>query len=1208
MDRKASNQTGRASPGIEPVMRAVREGARSIRVMRLSGSSPAWLAASVMAEFGAPVLLVSPSEEEAARFCEETAFYLRALGLEHVSRLMPGRKIYKALPYEGRAMRTAALAAMVEAGPGRPAAVSCSAESLVTRTLPPEDFADALFELRAGEQVDRDALLAVLVSSGYTAVSSVMEPGDFSVRGGIIDIYPPGPDLPVRAELWDEEIESLRSFDPATQKSKGPIERTLIPPLKEVIITHETSARASKEARGLAQRLKEEGRRAPGPDFIAAAGQVFDRLSRGEHFPGIESLLPLFYRDEASLLDYAGPEWLIIYMEPFMCEQALLRRAAELREEWENEIAAGGFAVAPGEHFVHVEKVSELIAQCRIITAGVESGEPAGAGNNHAIAAPPPPKPDAGPLPGLPHDLTFLKADGRSENPLEPFISGLMDMRDMGVKTLLVSPVPGKAERMRELLSGRGMDLPLCDGPEGALISEVPACITTGTLQRGFLDREGRLAVVPESEVFGEKIRPRRRRRLMDSFIGDLSDLAEGDYVVHVEHGVGVYRGLESLTVQLTEWDFVRQRQRPTIRMDAARIEYSGGASLFVPVHRINQISKYHGPTDAPPQLDALGGTSWERLKRKVKRSVREFAEYLIRIYAARKVNRGTAFPPPDSTFRAFEESFEYEETPDQLRAIEEVIEDMMQEVPMDRIVCGDVGYGKTEVALRAAFMAAMSGRQVAILAPTTILAQQHYETFIKRLQPYPLEVRVLSRFLSTKEQKKVAAELEKGMADIVIGTHRLLSKDVRFRDLGLLVIDEEHRFGVRHKERLREMRATVDTLTLTATPIPRTLHMALSGLRDLSIIDTPPPDRLAVHTELVQDDDRVIKEAVERELRRGGQVFYVHNRVQTIEAAAARIKRIVPQADVAVAHGQMKERELERVMHEFVEGKHEVLVCSAIIESGLDIPTVNTMIVDHADRFGLAQLYQLRGRIGRAAERGYCWLMVPARGMITKDAAKRLRVLKEFTELGSGFRIAALDLEIRGAGNILGPEQSGQMAKIGIELYMNLLDNEIKALKGEPVEPEIEPEIKLPVAAYLPEDYVPDQSQRLTLYKRLSRAGSAEHIRELSEELKDRYGPMPEPAQNLLEVSRIKRQLKDMRAKELILAGGRISLALSEDTRVDPARLIELATREPLKCQITPDNKVVAEALIESQDRVFEAVREFLNLLTAGDTLSFPG
>jgi transcription-repair coupling factor (superfamily II helicase) len=1178
-------QTGRH------LIELLRQGRTRLRVQALAGSSPALLAALAIKELHRPVLIIAPEAGEADKLADELGFYLDAIDAPGRPYLLPERMPYRGLPAERPGLRAAALAAMLAADASRPIAVAGSAAAVLARTPPPEVFHDHLFELAPGSALDRDEFLAALVRGGYTSTSEVMEPGDFSVRGGILDVFLAAEPAPLRIELWGDEIASLRRFDPADQKSTAPVDRALAYPLKEIILGPEAPARAREHLNALMIRIKEGI--APGvsaPDVLRNYGDLLGRIDRLDHFPGLESLLPAFYRGASCALDYLDPRWLVIRLEPFLADQARARDLEALEEQWRAELAAGIVALAPAEHYTGAAHAAESLRSLPLLTAGVATTEE----ETGALEAEP-----------VGSDLAALRVQPELDEPIEPLLEALAEFSAMSVKTVLVSPLPGKAEHLRELLAGHGIIAPVRAAGHGSLLGPEPLLITVGPLQRGFLDRPGRLAMLPEAEVFGEKIRPRRLRRTGLSAFTGLFDLAEGDYVVHEEHGIGIYRGLTSLSVQwIGDWDFVNLRERPRIRVDSAKIEYADGAHLFVPVTRVNQISKYTAPSEAAPSLDALGGSAWERYKRKVSQSVREFAEQLLRLYASRRSRPGIAFPAPDKDFREFEETFEYEETPDQLQAIEDVIADMTREQPMDRVVCGDVGYGKTEVALRAAFLAALSGRQVAILAPTTILAQQHSETFSRRLAKYPLVVRSLSRFLGPKEQKEVVAGIKAGTVDVVIGTHRLLSKDVEWNDLGLIVVDEEHRFGVRHKERLRQFRATVDTLTLTATPIPRTLYMAVSGLRDLSIIDTPPADRLAVHTELTRADDAIIREAIERELRRNGQVFFVHNRVQTITATAGHVSSLVPSARVAVAHGQMDEKDLERIMHDFVNRRFDVLVCSAIIESGLDIPTVNTMIIDHADQFGLAQLYQLRGRIGRSRTRGYCYLLVPTKTALSREAAHRLKVIKEFTELGSGFRVAAHDLEIRGAGNLLGSEQSGHIYRIGIELYMRLLEDEIKRQKGEPVEADLEPEIKLPVSAYLPDEYVPDQKQRLTWYKRLARAKADREVSMLKEELIDRYGACPGPVLALIEISRIKARLYRLRATELAYTGAELSLALADDNRADIDRVLALAAKDPTHYRLAPDNRFFHRFQAKAPEDLFPAVHDFLNQVMGDDTI----
>jgi transcription-repair coupling factor (superfamily II helicase) len=657
--------------------------------------------------------------------------------------------------------------------------------------------------------------------------------------------------------------------------------------------------------------------------------------------------------------------------------------------------------------------------------------------------------------------------------------------------------------------------------------------------------------------------------------------------MVHLDFGVGIYRGLEHIAIGGVEGDLLL-------------LEYAGGDKLYLPVDRLALVQRYVGAEGLEPRVDRLGGAAWDRAKAKAREAVAEMAEELLQIYAARAVEKGFAFSPPDSLYKEFEASFAWEETPDQLSAIEDVIRDMASPRPMDRLVCGDVGYGKTEVAIRGAFKAVMDGKQVAILVPTTILAQQHYESFKKRFQDYPVTVEMLSRFRTVKEQKAILADAAAGTVDIIIGTHRLLQKDIKFKDLGLLIIDEEQRFGVTHKEQLKKMRATVDIMTLTATPIPRTLYMSMMGIRDLSIIDTPPVDRLAIKTFVARADDELIREAVMRELRRGGQIFFVHNRVQSIGAVAEHLAKVVPEAKIAIAHGQMHERELEKIMLGFMHGESNLLLCTTIIESGLDIPNANTLIVNRADNFGLAQLYQLRGRVGRSKVRAFAYFLLPPEGPIAPDARERLKILQDISELGAGFRIATHDLEIRGAGDILGAKQSGQIAAVGFELFTELLEETINKLKGEEQVERVEPEIKLRIPAFIPEDYLKDTNQRLVIYKKLTQATSEEDIADISEELNDRFGKPPLAAEYLMSVMQLRINFKKLLVKEAEFDGKRVILWFHEKTPVSPDIIIDMIRNNPKKYKFSPDFKLFAELSDTTFDGVINETRNILKKLSS--------
>jgi len=708
--------------------------------------------------------------------------------------------------------------------------------------------------------------------------------------------------------------------------------------------------------------------------------------------------------------------------------------------------------------------------------------------------------------------------------------------------------------------------------------------IREGRITGSFQYPAMKLLVVSDEDIFGRKTARKKWRPVREGyFLKSFGELKEGDYVVHTDHGIGLYRGLQKLAIAGIENDFLL-------------LEYLDGDKLYLPIDRLDQIQRYLGADERAPKVDKLGGVSWEAVKEKVKKSIREEAEELVAVYAAREVMERDAYAPPDRLYEEFSASFEFEETPDQAGAIEDILTDMNDIKPMDRLICGDAGFGKTEVALRAAFRAVMDGRQVAVLVPTTILAEQHYQTFSRRLRDYPVRVEALDRFKTKAEQQKILEDLRKGTVDIVVGTHRLLQKDVAFKDLRLVVIDEEQRFGVSHKEKLKKLRTLVDVLTLSATPIPRTLHLSLVGIRDLSIINTPPEDRRAIKTHVIEFNEDVIREAIREELRRGGQVFFLHDRVKSIYTMARLVEKLAPEAQIGVVHGQMKPSDIEKSMTQFIRGRTNVLVCTSIIGSGLDIPTANTIIINRADRFGLAQLYQIRGRVGRAKEEAAAWLLVPKGAMLSRDAMRRLQVIMELSEPGSGFRIASSDLDIRGGGNLLGTSQSGHVSAVGYELYTELMEKTIRELKGEPMpEEDIRPEINLGLTAFIPAEYMADEHQRLITYKRISTAASDEELSEIKDELTDLYGFIPPEAERLFEVIRVKYLLKSLKGKKMGYDGKHLSIFFHEKSPVDPAKLLGLSRKKFKGMRLTPDYKLYLPLPNLAGDDILSEVRGLL-------------
>ncbi|NVO00830.1 MAG: transcription-repair coupling factor [Geobacteraceae bacterium] len=1036
----------------------------------------------------------------------------------------------------------------------------------VQKVLPRQTLGDLSQYLIAGEEVPHDELLGKLVKLGYSPVPLVEDRGGFSARGGIVDIFPPNLPHPVRIEFFGDFVETIRTFDPLTQRSLHPMEELVLLPSREVILAPEVM----KEFTGRLKRLCDDLDIA-----VPRRRELVEQLNSSIYPPGIENLLPLFHGPLETLFDYAGPAAVTTLFD--------MDAIVEARQEWLYEIEKSRNSALEEERII-----------CDA-TAQFISGDGALAENFPGVHLHLPKlellDPDAGETFNFPveqnSDLKIIMtADG--EGVMKPLAERLSGWLKDEVRVLIPCHQRGQAERLMSLLEHYELPLKVAERSfcDELFRRERGVSLLIGEMSRGFRLASAGIVVVTEEELFGKRVRRRgvsemKKKQILTS----LAELKVGDFMVHLDFGVGEYRGLEHIELGGSAGDFIL-------------LEYHGGDRLYLPVDRMALVQRYVGAEGLEPRVDRLGGVAWDKAKAKAREAVEEMAAELLEIYAARAVQKGFAFSPPDDLYKEFEASFAWDETPDQLSAIDDVLQDMMSERPMDRLVCGDVGYGKTEVAIRAAFKAVMDGRQVAVLVPTTILAQQHFESFRERFKDYPVTVEMLSRFRTAKEQKVILEDLSKGKVDVIIGTHRILQKDIEFRELGLLVVDEEQRFGVVHKERLKKFRATVDIMTLTATPIPRTLYMSMMGVRDLSIIDTPPVDRLAIKTFVARFNEELIREAVMRELRRGGQVFFVHNRVQSIGLMAEHLARIVPEAKIAVAHGQMKEGELEKVMLGFMHAETNILLCTTIIESGLDIPSANTLIVNRADAFGLAQLYQLRGRVGRSKVRAFAYFLIPAEGAIAPDSRERLKILQDISELGAGFRIATHDLEIRGAGDILGAKQSGQIAAVGFELFTELLEETISRLKGEDITERVEPEIKLRIPAFIPEDFVKDANQRLVLYKKLTQVVSEEEVTDISAEIVDRYGKAPLAVEYLLETMKLRILFKKFLVKEAEFDGKRLTFAFHEKTPVSPDTIIAMIRNQPKKYQFTPDFKLTAELTDTSFDGVLLESRNLLKKL----------
>ncbi|MCA9509112.1 MAG: transcription-repair coupling factor, partial [Myxococcales bacterium] len=1047
------------------------------------------------------------------------------------------------------------------ADPGRagsarrePPPVAVAPWSALALRVPARDVVrGATVHLEVGRAIDRDALVELLVAAGYARMAIVEERGEVAVRGGIVDVFPPQRALPLRIELLGDEIESLREFDPASQRSQEKLDRAAVPPPRELLLTRERAIAIQDDLR---LRALEQG----APE--KAADELVEALVRGHLPPGIEALAGLLQPAQETVFDYLPDDALVVLDDPDAAGERLAQYVADAEFNYETAREAGRICSPPAELLLDADATrARTQERAPVALERLDVQDDAGP---HRIA-----------VATRGHDeLRRALARSRThERALTPLADQLGLWQTERYRVTVACHALSTAERLVALLRAYGLEPRLANDARPVWKWSAPGRIEVrvALLGEGFELPDEARAVVTEEEVFGQRERSRRaavRESWQEGMaVEGLGQLAPGDFLVHEEHGIGTYRGLVEVKVR-------------HLANEMLRIDYAGGDRLFLPVHRLNLVQRYGAADGVQPRLDRLGGATWERAKAKVKQSLRNMAQELLSVHAARELAAGYSFSPRDAYFEEFEAAFPYEETVDQHAAIEDVLADMQSGRPMDRLVCGDVGYGKTEVAARAAFRAAMDGKQVAFLVPTTVLCLQHYETLCKRYAGYPIRVAMLSRFSSPKDARATLEGLADGSVDIVVGTHRLLQKRVVFRDLGLLVVDEEHRFGVGHKERIKQLKKTVDVLTLTATPIPRTLQLAFTGVRELSVINTPPADRLAVRTQVSRFGEPLVREAILREVRRGGQVFYVHNRVGSIGAVADMLARVVPEVRVIVAHGQMKESELEDRMHAFARGDADVLLCTTIIESGIDIPRANTILIDRADALGLAQLYQLRGRVGRSDHRAYAYLLIPIQqDALPPDAQRRLEAIQDLSELGSGFRLANMDLEIRGAGNMLGAEQSGNLAAVGYETYMELLEETVEELRGTLREHEIDPEIRLPVQARLPEDYVADVSQRLVLYKRLSSAREEDDIARIRDEILDRYGPLPPDGEHLVDVIRIKALAARLGVVAVDLARGELVLTVGPSAKIDPQRLVNLLTGGSNELRVSPDHRIYAPA-----------------------------
>ena len=1073
-----------------------------------------FLASNLRNALERPVLIVAADEDRAEQWRddlqviagEQMVYYFPAWDVGIYDRQSPDPEI--------TSLRVAAAARLMR---GEPAIVVAPVSALLDPLLPPHALELGTEILKVGEERDLDALCSHWVACGFDRVASIDGIGQFSLRGGILDIYPFGVEHPYRCEFFGDEIESIRHFDASTQRSLSTCEEAWVLPAREVLLD-------SPFYEDYLQRIEAAG-------AVEALAPLKDQLELGESLDGIECYTSLLYGRDDGLFEYLK-EPVLFLAEREDIAAALDKALAKPRQEYERSR----------------EKESRLPP-----SALLRDGDWLLAQLDNRTRLEP------APLGQLDNAVRFEATEPRVFAGERALLQQEIDrLATESYAIHIRCETQGQASRLQEIFA---------DCPQ--------IHFGLGSLHRGFTFPQAQLALLNDHEIFSrQKPRYRYRRFRSAKSIANYGALQRGDFVVHIDHGIGRYSGIRRLRIGGREHDCLV-------------VAYQDQDRVFVPVEQLDRLRKYSSAEGETPLLNKLGSAAWEKLKERTREEIFKMASELVHLYAERKARPGFVFSADGPLHRELEAAFPFQETPDQLRTMEEVKKDMEAPHPMDRLVCGDVGYGKTEVAVRAAFKAICDHKQTAVLVPTTILAEQHYQTFSERMGHTPARVEVLSRFRSPKEQQQILQDVKSGQVDVLIGTHRILSKDIRFRDLGLLVVDEEQRFGVRHKERLKQLKRLVDVLTLTATPIPRTLHMSMMGSRDMSVINTPPQDRLPIHTEILAFDEARIAEAIHREVERGGQVYVVHNRVQSIQRLKEYLQDLLPQVHFGVAHGQMPPKQLEKVMVDFLERKYDCLVCTMIIESGIDIPSVNTIIVNRADALGLSQLYQIRGRVGRSNERAYAYLLVPKGKKLTKKSRMRLRAIEEFADLGSGFNIAMRDLEIRGAGNLVGAQQHGFIAAVGFDLYCRLLDEAMREIKGEYSPDNPEPEIKIAVSAYIPDEYLRDPDQKMEFYQRLADAGRIVDLLDIREEMQDRFGRLPQPARSLMHIMEIKIMARQLGLESVQLEQSRLRFAFPPDRPISPADIQKMVEQCSIQLDFDLGEQLKIEVRVPGRDEI---------------------
>ncbi len=1143
-------------------------GGPDLAISGLRGAAIPLVAAEVIVSHRGALLVICPDAQSAKRLHDDLQFFLADTGRQDQLFYYPP---YDVAPYESlsphSAITAARLSALAALGSVRSEAVVVSAVGpLLKRVIPKGKLSGSALDVRVGEEADREIMIYALEESGYHRAPLVEDVGEYAVRGGVIDFWSPLLSHPSRIELFGDEIRSIRSFSPLRQTTLKHIDSARIFACQEAIISEGTPDQFAERIKPMADAQNVDRR---------LRNRLVEEVRAGIHTPGIEFLLPLLYERLDSIADYLSSSASVLVVDPDLTDAMAHTEKGIINKRRATAREAGKLCVEYQSLYQSPEEFFDSLERLRHLACGSEVAFPEGRGLSFRFEA----ETNA--------DLrSEILERTRSEKMLEPLTQRLERWTDKGFRTALVARGPSGADRLRRLLESykpncaAGAEQSVADFLGRPASLRIPILI--GELSAGAVIPSLQTALVTEEEIFGPRKRSDAYRGKKGEPIADFGDLSEGDAIVHVRHGIGIFCGLTRLCLFGAEGEFLH-------------IEYAGGDKLYLPVDRLALVQRYVGAGETMPRIDKLGTGSWDRKKSRAKAAIRKMAGQLIKLYAKRESLPGYAFADGGELFEDFERTFPYDETPDQITTINTIVDDMKMDKPMDRLICGDVGFGKTEVALRAAFLAVNDGKQAAVLAPTTTLAFQHHRTFTARMAPFGIRVKVLSRFVAPKERLKVLEELESGQADVIIGTHQLLGKKVKFKDLGLLVVDEEQLFGVAQKEKIKSMKAMVDVMAMTATPIPRTLHMSLVGIRDMSIINTPPEDRLSVRTFITRWDEDTLRSALKRELSRGGQVFFIHNRVQSIDGIADKVRRLAPSARIRIGHGQMPGDQIEQLLIDFAERRFDIFVATTIVGSGLDYPQANTIIINRADMLGLAQLYQLRGRVGRSKTQAFCYLVIPEGAKIGKDARRRLSAIKNFSELGSGYKVAGKDLEIRGAGNLLGGEQSGHITAIGYELFRELLDEEIRRLKGEDVTEKIETEVNLPIPAYIPDDYIPPESIRLGAYKRISEAPDEQTLEDVRGEILDRFGNAPEEVLRLFEVVSLKILAAPLRITAIDYKKESLIFSFNTDTPVKISELVEMVSQNPERFRLLPDGKLMEMIGKCSGNRLFEAVQKGL-------------